>query len=245
MPYAKKNTKSSRSRVPASAVSNKTVDKKMQKRDYRFKGSDNNNIKPEPFPRVLFTRAKFIDNEQLSVPAFGVSIAKTYRMNTIYRPSFTGSTSTVCGWAQLNAMYGNYLCLGAKVTVSYSNPTSDGCRVGVCLRQASSGPVTGLTLEQLANYTNTYISAVNNTGSQKKTFNFYIKPWSLVGINKLEYMANSSQYSSTMSSWPNAPCYIDVFAVNDDAGASAQTINYLIKVIYYVKCFNRLQLNPS
>jgi hypothetical protein len=230
----------------ASKVSTKAVDVNLRKRDFISKGVNNYNIKPEPFPRVLLTRAKFVENWQVTIPGYGLSEARSYRINSIYRPPFTAPATTVCGYAQLAAIYNKYLVLGAKVTVSFSDPTVDGIRVGVALRQASNGPCDAITLQTLANYSGTYISALNNTGSQKKEFNFFIKPWSLIGISKLEYMANSSIYASGIATNPSSPAYIDVFAVQDDASkASTQTVNALVKIIYYVKLFERAQLNQS
>lgn len=245
MPYGKKSKSKPGYKKPV-GKSKAMASAKMQKRDFRFKGSQNNNIKPEPFPRVLYTRAKYAENAQFTVPAYGVTVARSYRVNSIYRPAFTSPWSTVAGWSQLSTLYDQYLVMGCKITVSFNNPSADGIRVGVLLRQGNNAPAVSLTLTQLANYNNVYISGLNNTGSQTKTFSFYVKPWSLLGINKLEYLANSSRYSSVMNDNPPYSGYIDVFAVQEDALVDVTAkVNYLVKVVYYVKCFERNQLNPS
>lgn len=245
MPYGKRKP-GNKKRMPKPTKGGSKALVKKNNRDFRFKGSNNYGIKPEPFPRVLYTRAKYAENYQFTVPAYGVAVARSYRINSIYRPAFTSPYQTVSGWSQLNALYDQYLVLGAKVSVSFNNPEVDGIRVGVCLRQGDNGPISGLTLTQLSNYNNVYISGLNNTGSQTKTFHFYIRPWSLIGISKLEYMANSSRYSSVMSTYPAYPGYIDVFAVQEDSSISVTSkVNYVVKIMYYVKCFERNQLNPT
>lgn len=243
MPYAKRPGRTTKKVYkPRKGGANKSTFKPSK--DFRFKADKNYGIKPEPFPRVLFTRLKYGQSNKFNVPVLGVAVANSYRMNSIWDPDFTGVGLTVAGWSQMSALYDRYMVMGAKVIVSFNDPSADGIRVGCSLRQASNGPTSGLTIEQLTYYNNTYISGLNNTGKQTKNFSFYIKPWSLIGIDKLEYMANSSLYSSTMASFPSAPCYIDVFAVNEDPTAAAKTVLYTIKIIYYTKCYQRKQLNP-
>lgn len=84
---------------------------------------------------------------------------------------------------------------------------------------------------------------LNNSGKQTKNFNLYLKPWSQIGIDKLEYKANSSAYSCAMGTYPNQSTYIDVFAV--DPTGSNGTISFQMRIIYYTKFFNRKSLSAT
>jgi len=248
MPYDRKYRKSILSKKPHKAsakVSKENPDK-------RFRQSKPYGVKPHPFPRVLFSRAVFAESRKLSC-SLGVAESHTYRANSIWDPDYTGGGRTVNGWAALNSLYQRYLVLGCKVYLSFNNPTIDGIRVGYRLRTADSQTALGQDMRQIIDLPMTYTSGLNNTGSQKKTFAFYIKPWSLLGIDKLEYMANSSQYSSLMGGNPQplgftaangSGCTFDVFCIQPDQTLS-NDIEYTMKMVFYVKCYNRISLGAT
>lgn len=233
-------------RVPASKVSGKMVDKSLRERDFTFRGSQNNNIKPEPFPRVLLTRAKFCQNlGYITAGAGGTATAVSYRLNSVYDPAFALGGGSVAGWTVLNSAYSNYWVMGCKIIVSFSDPEADGVRVGCTLRLDGANAASGKSLEALGATPNTYISAINNTGNQAKTFNLYVKPWSLIGISKHEYLANSASYSSAMNNNPAVPCYMDIFCVKNDGSGVAVKVNCVVKVVYYTKFYNRKELSQA
>lgn len=211
-----------------------------------FKGVNSYGIKPEPFPRVLLTQAKYGAEGQLSVGS-GVPYATslTFRMNSIYDPYFAVGGQTVCGHAQLAAIYSSYLVLGAKVILSFTDPqNTDDLRCGYRLRVGGGGGTSGLTYQALIESPLTYMSGVANTGSQKKSFAFYVRPWQLHGISKLEYLANSSLFTSGMSANPTADnCLVDILAISPRGEVG--NIRYSITIKYYVKLFNRKYLTST
>lgn len=221
--------------------------------DWRFKSGQNGAVKPEPFPTKLKTRLKFSsDLGTIAVPALGGANWHTYRCNSIYDPDLTGFGRTVCGWSVLDQIYARYLVTGCKITVSFSNPTADGVRVGVRLRHANSLPTAGTTLAQLTEQPMTYISGLNNTGSQNKTFNFFVRPWDLIGISKLEYMANTNGYSAAMNLMPVPPnqaagdgCVFDIFTVNGSILSPQANVDCVVKIVYYTTLYNRKALSST
>lgn len=226
--------------VPYSSKSSKLKKKDVSKMKLNSKPYG---VKPEPFPRVLYTRAKFSDNITMTTSALGVCDSRPYRMGSIYDPRYSLGGNTVVGWSQLNAIYYRYWVMGIKVNVSFNNPTADGMRVGVLIRDGENGVgASGATLQRLSEMPRCYISGINNTGEQSKTFKFWLRPWQLVGVSKLEYLANSSKYASLMNNNPSTHCYIDIFAVNDDASLPSANVSMVCKFTYYVKCYDRNQL---
>lgn len=253
MPYAKGKKFSRRQpmRKAGAAILPKTNPVKTN-RDYRFKQINAYRVKPQIQPRVLYTRAVFADSRRLSFGA-GLSVAHTYRANSIWDPDYTSTGRTVGAYSLLSGMYQRYLVTGCKINVSFQNPTADGARVGVRLRIADQTSASAQSLQTLLESPMTYISGVSNTGSQKKNFNLFVRPWSLIGISKLEYMANTSQYSAAMGQNPQivgftaaggSGCTFDIFAINPDTMVS-DTIDVTVKLTYYVQCYNRNTIASS
>ena len=117
------------------------------------------------------------------------------------------------------------------------------------MRVAASSPTAGQTLAQLIEQPMTYISGLNNTGSQTKTFTAFVRPWQMLGISRLEYMANTSLYSSVISGSPPGiatdGCVMDVFSVNEDPLSLASKVDVSVKIVYYVQLYDRLTLVSS
>lgn len=199
-------------------------------------------IKPEPFPRVMYSRAKFSDRGQMTIATPNVAVSESYRLNSIWDPRFALGGQTVVGHGNLMALYNKYMVLGARIRVSFNDPTVGANRVGCRIRIAGAGATVGKTVQQLAEKPLTYIDGLNNSGSQKKVFNFYVTPWSQIGISKLEYMTSSASYASVMNTDPVEPCYFDIFAVNP---INTGNIQFLIQVVYDVKFFDRKDLTSS
>lgn len=197
-------------------------------------------VKPEPFPRVLYTRCKYTDDKILtSVAGVPTAVTNTYRINSIYDPDFTGTGRTVASWANLDAIYRKYIVTNAKVIVRYFDPSADNIRCGIRLRigeQSASGTV-GQTTQQLSEQPMTYMRGLANSGSQKSNFVFNIKPWTLIGLSKLEYFCNLTRYQALMAGSPADAALIDVFAVSS-TGAQVG-VSYIIKIEYEIQLSNR------
>lgn len=202
-------------------------------------------IKPEPFPRVLLSRAKFAARFQLSQTTADLSVGTQFRLNSIWDPDKTGTGNTVVGHSALTAIYGRYWVMGARVRISFNDPSVDGCRVGYRLLIDGNTTASSSTVQGLAEQPLTYMNGLNDTGSQKKVFNCYVKPWTLMGISKLEYLANSSTYSSGMTANPSAAdnCLMEVFLVN--AKTASSNVQCVVQITYDVKFYNRKTLTSS
>lgn len=225
------------------AKKNRKPNKGMRKSDdanKSFKAGKAYKVKPEVFPRILYSRLKFTDDIQITC-SNTFATALTYRLNSIYDPRYASGGRTCVGQPALASLYGNYLVLGAKVQLSFCNPTQDGLRVGYRLRINGDNPVSAGYLQTVSEQPLTYISGLNNTGSQKKNFNLYVKPWTLIGTDKATYLSNIATNGAAISANPTSYCWIDIFAVNPYVTTS-QTVDVLVKIVYYVKFYNRIAL---
>lgn len=243
MPYEKgKKWNRRRPMRKAGAVVLPKTNPEKTNRDYRFKQINQYRIKPEPFPRVLVTRMKYASYGRLTTSVQDYSTGVTFRLNSIWDPYYSGVGNTVVGWSNMDSIYKKYLVTGAKIYVSFNNPTTDGVRCGIRLRQINAETAIGKTTEQVIDQPLTYIGGINNTGSQKKDFSMFVRPWTLLGLSKLEYFANTSIYAPSLNANPatNHEAYMDIFTLNQ-AQASSIT-DYLIKIVYYVQLFDRKPL---
>lgn len=217
---------------------------KSSNREFRFKQLNPYKVKPEPFPRVLYTRMKFGQVGSLVTNTLTTATSRTFRLNSIWDPDVTGTGSTVTGHTNIKDVYGRYLVTGAKVNIRFYDPSSDAVRVGCRLRIAGNGATSGQTMSQLIEQPMTYQSGLANSGAQVKTFNFFVRPYSLMSLSRLEYNANTSKYSSSISANPaDDTCLLDIFAV-EGTGVS-RSVAYAIKITYYVQLYDRKALQSS
>lgn len=160
-----------------------------------------------------------------------------FRLNSIWDPDATLSGHTVVGHSNFAAIYAGYLVKGCKIEINFSNPSADGMVAFASLNQL----VNLTSRSDLENYSNSlvYSSDINNTGAQTKKMRFYVKPWSLKGLSKLEWKANKGTHSSAINSNPSDPIYLRVAT---SGSAPSQTIHCSIRLLYYVEFFERKQL---
>lgn len=217
-----------------------TVAKKPTFRAVRSYG-----IKPDPFPQRLHTRVKYAHSSTIYSDNTVARIAGTeqvFRLSSIYDCNYTAaSNQTVVGWSDFANLYKKYIVKGAKIEVSYSNPEVDGMVAFCSLNQTTS--LTGMSDKN--NYENSlvYSSDVNNTGSQTKRFNFYVKPWAMLGLSKLEWKANRSGLSSALAGSPTEDI---LFRCATSANTTpGKSIHLSLRIIYYVEFFERSQLSST
>lgn len=217
--------------------------KSINNPEMRFKQINPYKVKPEPFPRVLYTRVKFGEVGVISTNNLTTAVSRTYRLNSIWSPIHT-TGPTVTGHAELASIYNRYLVTGCKVNIRFFDPSGESVRVGVRLRIDANGATAGNTQTQLVNQPMTYIGGLANSGKQTKNFNMFIRPWTLMGLSKLEYMANSTNYSSNISANPTVDrCLMDIFCVSGDGAVHA--LSYTVRLTYYVQLYDRIYLDTT
>ena len=159
-------------------------------------------------------------------------------MSSIYDCNYTDAgTQSVVGHANFAALYKGYIVNGAKIEVSFSNPSADGMVAFCSLNQTNA--LTGYADKTNYEHSLVYSSDVNNTGSQTKRFNFYVKPWALAGLSKLEWKANKSSHGSAISGNPTQDI---LFRAGVSSVGFSETMHCSIRIIYYVTFFERAQL---
>lgn len=200
-------------------------------------------VKSDPFPTRLHARCKYATTGSLSTNATATQLGSdiTFRLNSIWDPYYPTGGSTVVGHSNFTALYNRYIVNGAKVEIVFTDPTSDGMTCFASLNQTNtlSGLYEKGALEQALVYSN----QINNTGSQKNRMVFYIRPWSLVGLTKLEWLSNKTIHSSAMTTNPSQDLLLRINCACTTGGV--QNIQYKIRILYYTEFFERRQLYSS
>lgn len=204
-------------------------------------------IKPDPFPQRLNTRCKYAFGLKLTTSSTldTVGTEQLFRLTSIYDPyaTATGANNrTVVGHSTFRTIYNNYIVNGAKVEIEFSNPEVDGLVGLASLNQTKA--LQAYTVRECNEQHLVYTTVLNNTGSQKKKMSFYVRPWSLIGLSKMEWIANKEDHSAGIDNDPVQPIYLRVGVANENA-AVARTMHCSVRIIYYVTFFNRIQLEST
>lgn len=186
-------------------------------------------------PRQL-TKIRYAENFAISASGTlgTTAINYIYSLTGAFDPRINLGGGQPVNWDYLVLQYDRYLVLGAKVKVSFNNPSHDGMIVGVRLRHNSDGTVTaGQTVDNLLmNRDLTKISWMNNTGSQLKTFEFYVKPWQILGIRKETYKSDIA-FGALVTTTPAQFPILEPFCAHSVAGEDA-VIRCYVEIQYYV-----------
>lgn len=213
--------------------------------DDRFKMKDAYRVHPEPFPTRMVTRAKYANDFTLLLPTPDTGNAVTFRANSPVQCRFAAGAASVVGLQQLQSIYESYLVTGCKVICTFYDVANDGITCGIKLRIRGQTPTLGLGVINFLEQPLTYSSRLSDTGNQKKCFSLFIRPWSLFGLSKLEYMANSTKYAGELTNPApdNDNCFFDVWAC--DPVNAGSFIRVSIRIIYYMTLYNRKKLRSS
>lgn len=204
-----------------------------------FRSGVSYGVNPDPFPQRLVCRLKFADDGILTSAGLSnvVGTEQVYRLSSIHDPDYTIGGTTVVGWTQMNAIYQRYIVTGILVEVDFYDPSADAGMCVISLNQTD--PVQGLSVKQVGEHSLTYTDVINNTGSQKKTFRMYVRPWNLLGLSKLEWLSNKTGHSASMGASPTTETYLRIGYTNFTVSSS---IKYVTRLIYFTELFDRKQL---
>lgn len=205
-----------------------------------------------PFPQRLSTSLDYLFEDRITTDGTAAGLVgaeKVFRMNSIYDPNYTDATgknnTTVTGHGVYAGIYNKYLVDAVTFTVVWSNPSIDGVAPVVSCNQTL--PIQSQDVRTVGERQYNYVYPMVNSGKQKVTRTYKIKPWTLLGLSKLEYYANASVYCSNISSNPAQECYIRIGAamLDDDSGLLSQSVMCTLRIRYHVTLYDRKTLTPT
>ena len=208
---------------------------------YKFGRTNSSGVRNYALPAKLQTTFNYGIYDSITLSLAGVSSSRTYRLNSIYDPSFAAGGRTVVGWDPMKDIYGRYLVVGAKVTLTFNSTNSDATWVGYRIRNNDQNSANGNSMQDIVEKPMTTYKPMNTTGQQAVTFKFSVKPWWLVGSSYQQYVSEEN-FSSTMSNSPANQCFFDVFCNNDSATAS---VTYSLQIEYDTMLYRRIGLTST
>lgn len=171
------------------------------------------------------------------VSTFGYS----YNLTGPYDPRLELGGLQPIQWDQVYPQYERYWVRGAKVSVTYSNPSHDGALVGVRVRSSTNTTIatSGRTVDELKELESTRSRWIMNTGNQVANFSFYVRPWEVIGIGKMQY--GNIEYSSQTNNNPQVYPVLEPFVLHSVA-EQVLTIRCTVRITYYVQMTNKLSV---
>lgn len=186
-----------------------------------------------PFRPKLNTKLVYTDVLTVGAPIAGVvGTEQDYRLNSVFDPDFTGGAKQPLYFDQVAPLYRRYIVHGVRVRLIWSNPSADGV-VGVV--SVGFNSVAGLTLANVIQKPMTYVFNVNNTGSQKMSYDQYVPCHKVLSMTKRQYNDDISNTGALVTANPTqSDCILRLGAVNDSTAAAGATITCQIQLTYYV-----------
>lgn len=198
-----------------------------------------------PFGRTFYAKLPYVENYAIAVVGTtGLSTVNlTYRANDVFDPRFDLGGHQPLQYDALAAAYERVWVHGCKVTLTFSNPEHDGMWVGYRVRAGTNIVATnGQTLDYIQEMRESAISPLNNTGSQKKVYTFYVPNAKVFGITKAQYA--NLDYSHTTATSPIPQVFIEPYAVHTIFDQTS-SVRVNIKMTYYCQFTNPVTQEQS
>lgn len=198
-----------------------------------------------PFGITYFAKLPYVENFAISANGTtGLStLGLTFRANSTFDPQYELGGHQPLQYDILALHYERVWVWGCAVELTFSNPTHDGMYVGYRCRGLTNAQTTAdKSLSHIQEIRDTAIRPLNNSGSQKTTFKFYVSNPKLFGITKTQY--NNLDYSHTVNANPSALNLIEPFALHTVASETG-VVRANIKLTYYCQFTNPISENQN
>lgn len=196
-----------------------------------------------PFGQSYLARLPYSQTYTNTNNTFSTAVSNTFCLNSMYDPDVTGVGHQPYQYDQLTTVYKLYRVYGAKIYVTFSNPTSDGVYVGYRIRNSTNTVATGgQTIDYIKEMGNTAYKVVNNTGSQVARFSMYVPINLVFGVNKATVLTDNA-YRALYNANPGYLAYLDLWTI--DSTGTASTIGVSVKITYYSQFSDRQAVAQS
>lgn len=187
-----------------------------------------------PVPATMLTKMTYEDIKQIS--AAGVSSQTLYRLCSIFDPDFTGVGHQPMGHDQWATLYGRYRVLGCSYeihAVNYSDGNPQEFSVSIA---ETSTPGTAIQ-----EHASTQLAILPNNQQQVKVIKGYVDTTKFEGDPGARY---DKDYSAAFGNNPARELFL-VLQGRNMLSASDIQIAMIVKLVYYVRMYDRVDLNLS
>jgi hypothetical protein len=205
-----------------------------------------NNRIIKAFPESVFPSKKFCVmkfTRQLGLAtgvtqyAFGTNAL--FRLNNIYQPRVSGALQRAQGWNYLSGIYGKYKVYGAKVNITFSNPSQDGLVCAIRPAQHDNTDYVSLETVSAAGQKRwTVLKPINDSGSQVSRYSRYFDIGAMQGLTKSQFNADNDKFCSALNAGPATSPYIEVSCANTKDTTDAN-IMVAVSIEFYVQLYDR------
>jgi len=193
---------------------------------------------PSPFPQKLRTKLVFENLYTLTTVASTNAVNIQYAFNGPDDPFQAGTGDwQPYGYAQLAALYSEYIVLGAHVECEFYDPSADGMTCGLKIMGTAPAGVPAFAVEQQPWVQS---QSISNTGEQKARFSVRMRVCEAVGLTEQQYQGNLSQYAAFFGNNPSVIANAYPYACGP--GSGTPTITVRTRIIYDIQCFSRKTL---
>jgi hypothetical protein len=188
------------------------------------------------FPNSIITKMRYGELIAMSTTTLAPLTRYLFRANSTFDPDFTAGGHQPLYYDQYQAIYDQYVVLGAKITVQFMTAGAQNVIVGINLDDDST---TLSVLSTLLEQNNAVATVLAGTNSDNCTLSMTFAPMQAFGVDA----KNDGASQVSVSSNPTEESYWVLWATCQDT-TSAQTINALVDIEYTVK-FSELKTPSS
>lgn len=167
-------------------------------------------------------------------------VSTQYRLNSPYDPTYAIGGGQPKWYDEMALMYKNYIVYGCKVTLRGSTDTAN-LSTAIVAMWLTDSPISTTIADGLSKGDTTY-RLIDNDKSMFSMSRYYSMPRTL-GMSRNQYN-NSSQTWSTTNANPALQKLVNI-GVASWNGASTCAVSYAIDMTYYVKFYNRQNVNDQ
>lgn len=196
----------------------------------------------DPFPQRKYAKMVMVQNNLVTAPSTNLSYEYIYRLNSTFAPDLTGGTGRQ-PYARdtMAALYNYYQVLSCNVEIEFYDTTQDGCLVGY---QVQGDTLSGISVSAIDERPWAKATSMANSGEQKKKYFIKIPMHTALGVLKQQYLNDTNQYGSLVSTSPTQGVFLRLFALSTQA-ATATDVKFKIKITQHTIWWTRVTLPQS
>jgi hypothetical protein len=183
------------------------------------------------FPSFMTGKVTYATNAVFAVPAYLIA-ANVYRLNSIFDPDYSGTGTSVLGYAQLNALYGKYRVLSADVILDVfpSNAVANSNAKSEVMIVASNDLTLGVNADTWLGQR--FVATRPLFGGNGAKIRLHVPIHTVYGVPK-RAVQTEDDFASVMTSNPSNPVLLHVGMRNFDGVGTS--LSYALRIVYHIR----------
>lgn len=199
--------------------------------------------RPTIFPDEAFTKLTYQETK-----AYGSGIANVdnvYRGNSLFDPDQTGSGHQPMGLTEWETFYSRYIVFASKIQVHFMSTSTalPSLVVGVLANNSTTQfSVTSQFCE--TPYSKFRTMGISTGGSAQKRLSMYQPTGRILGVRSDKIRIDDT-YSALTTGNPTREFYYHVYMGDPQDTDTSWAVEYMVKITYYCKFYQRLNIPQS